>query len=212
VTTTTTAERRMPFSHRWAKALATDGRLAQVDIAVGMTLSYWMDKDGGSCFPTHERVAFHARLAVGTVRRSIQRLREYGWLEKVSRSAPGRATVYRAVIPVVPPDHLRQYEHRAPGRGEQRAGERGDSTEQRAEETEQRAGERVTPRPGARPSSHEVSIINFRHEFPDCMLDLPESAVAEEAARKYPDEPSLQSILLQDWRIRRDAYLSTVAS
>lgn len=144
----------MPFVHRWSAALPTDARLSATDIATGRALALHMSPRGDSCFPGHDRVAFDSGLAVETVRKGIRRLREYGWLVALNRSAPGRAVAYQAVIPSVPTEHLRTCEHRSP--------ETAIETEHRSPETagpgEHRSVQTRTPVPGDRPGVHEVSI------------------------------------------------------
>lgn len=144
----------MPFVHRWSTLLATDARLTATDIAVARAVALHMSAAGDSCWPTHTRVAFEAHLAEGTVRRSIQRLRSYGWLEKASGSAPGRAAAYVARLTDIEEEHRRVFvKPRA-----QRAHEHSDHrTEARAARAQHCADERATPRPGARPGSQEVS-------------------------------------------------------
>ena len=144
----------MPFPHRWSLALASDNRLTATDIATGRALALHMDPRGGSCFPSHERVAFDAGLAIETVRKGIRHLRRFGWLTALNRSAPGRAVAYQAVIPTVPTNHVRTFEHRSPETAiadERRSGETAIPSKHRSVQTR-------TPVPGDRPGIHEVSI------------------------------------------------------
>ncbi len=167
--TTVTA---MPFVHEWSKALSTDGRLTSSDISVARALALHMGSDGGSCYPTHARVAFEVRLKETTVRRSILHLRRYGWLEQLGRSAPGRAASYAARIPEVPAEHraVEPAVHRAV---------------QPAVANEHRAVEPITPGRTARPGVHQVSITDR------AAVDIDFAAVWEHYPRRIARKAAL---------------------
>lgn len=209
----------MSFLADWSRSLATDDRLSPTDILVGRTLALWMDKDGGRCFPTHARVAFYAGLTTETVRKCIRRLRTLHFLLRESRSAPGRAATYRAVIPEVPADHLRvmETEHRDRGTGvesgdnsEHRDRGPGVGDEHRDDETEHRYHGPKTPVPRSRPTVHQLSIStaadnaleHFRYAWPTS-LGLSEDQVRDGASRAFPDDPELQDRAVEDWRQRQ---------
>lgn len=169
----------MPVPHRWSKALATDSRLSTTVIATGRTLALFMDATG-TCFPGHGRISFLARQAERTVREGTRTLCDTEWLEKLSPSAPGRATTYRARFPDIPDQYRRTYGHR-----------HGDAAEQRhdgaAIPSERRHTGASTPAPHRRPRVQE-EFTTRRPSPPRRLRDPVFDALAEEhGVERYPD-------------------------
>lgn len=187
----------MPFSHRWSVALSMEARLTPTDIAVARALALHMNGEGGSCYPTHAKVAFETHLQEVTVRRSIRHLRTLGWLRQTARSAPGRAAAYEAMIPDVPEEHrYRQTtdgrEHRSPRTGEHRYPETAIRQHRYPETGEHRYPGTKTPAPGDRPGIHQVSIERastaaspFDADFDACWSLYPRKVARKAALAAY---------------------------
>lgn len=161
------ASRGMPFSHKWSKTLALDGRLSSSDLAVLRALALHMAANGGTCRPTHALVAHETHFAERTVRQAVERGRRFGWLVETVSSAPGRAAEYVARIPEIPvddrlPPPVRRHHDAAVHRHEGAA-----------VEGERRQFTSRTPAPRCLPGSHEVSNADRRKtgRRPDPIFD-----------------------------------------
>lgn len=66
------------------------------DLLVALTLATFMDA-AGSCYPSIERLARAMKKSHETVRRSIKKLEERGWLNVIPR--PQKTSLYQAVLP-----------------------------------------------------------------------------------------------------------------
>ena len=86
------------FKFRWADALMEeiDDWRTGTDLLVALTLATFMDS-AGSCYPSIERLARAMRKSDETVRRSIKKLEERGWLNVIRR--PQKTSLYQAVLP-----------------------------------------------------------------------------------------------------------------
>jgi len=88
------------FKFRWADAygLLPRSERQRIDHHVMLTLCTYMDVYG-SCHPSIEKIAL--RMGVGkldTVRKSLHRLQEFGWLSITER--PNHTNVYQAILPL----------------------------------------------------------------------------------------------------------------
>lgn len=86
------------FKFRWADALMeeVDDWRTGTDLLVALTLATFMDADG-SCYPSIERISRAMKKSDETVRRSIKKLEERGWLNVIRR--PQKTSLYQAVLP-----------------------------------------------------------------------------------------------------------------
>lgn len=86
------------FKFRWADALMeeVDDWRTGTDLLVALTLATFMDA-AGSCYPSIERLARAMKKSDETVRRSIKKLEERGWLNVIRR--PQKTSLYQAVLP-----------------------------------------------------------------------------------------------------------------
>ena len=78
----------------------TDNRLSDTDLRVLMCIGYYADKHGW-CFPSHKKMADEFGKSVSTLKRSITRLREFGYLQVDNRIVPGRGQTsnkYRVIM------------------------------------------------------------------------------------------------------------------
>ncbi len=91
-----------PTSLRWRWQLAfRASRLGPAVTAVGFAFASYASSDGGSIFPTQERVATETGISERTISRALATLTDRGWLVLVARAEPGkgRSTVYRLALP-----------------------------------------------------------------------------------------------------------------
>jgi len=86
------------FKFRWADALMeeVDDWRTGTDLLVALTLATFMDA-AGSCYPSIERLSRAMKKSDETVRRSIKKLEERGWLNVIRR--PQKTSLYQAVLP-----------------------------------------------------------------------------------------------------------------
>jgi Fe2+ or Zn2+ uptake regulation protein len=86
------------FKFRWIDALGLEMAewRSSTDLYVALLLSTFMST-AGECWPSVESLAKPMRKSADTVRRSLKRLEEYGWLIIVSQ--PNRTNRYQAKLP-----------------------------------------------------------------------------------------------------------------
>lgn len=77
--------------YQWLGVLGSDPDFTERDAwFASVGLLYWMDADGGSCYPSQATLARRLRCCVRTVRRMLRRFESRGWLRIVRGGAPGR--------------------------------------------------------------------------------------------------------------------------
>lgn len=84
----------------WRSAVASkESGLSPTQRHVALTLSLHMSEKGDSCFPSMPTLVDETGLGLSTVRESLRRLGETGWLERVVSHQRGRTNRYRALVP-----------------------------------------------------------------------------------------------------------------
>lgn len=94
-----------PFLLRWRKALASrNGPEHATTRHVLLTLSVWMDGQGGSCFPSTREIAEATGLSERAVCTHLERAAAGGWIRRKAAGREGRAwrhMTYTAAVPDV---------------------------------------------------------------------------------------------------------------
>lgn len=135
------------FVLRWRRAIAgPNGPRAATTRHVLLTLSIWMDDDGGSCFPSTQTIAAACALSERTVCTHLELADAAGWIRRQLRGAGGqgwRSMEYFAALPSALNDvqHdganvLKEIQHDTPQRTERDSAPSAQRTEPNAERTE----------------------------------------------------------------------------
>jgi hypothetical protein len=116
-----------PYRYRWWNAIRKARKITTTDVAVALMLSTHANGDGGNAHPGIALLAAECKCSERTVRRSLRRLADLGYVVDVSsvplsrRAAMGYCTVYKLAIPrssapdsddIAPDNH--DTEHRTP--------------------------------------------------------------------------------------------------
>lgn len=90
----------MPFRYTWEKAIRA-ARLGTTATSVALVLATYANADGTSVHPGDRLVAEGLAVSLSTVERATKRLRDEGWLKKVSdrNHRAGLANEYRLTLP-----------------------------------------------------------------------------------------------------------------
>jgi hypothetical protein len=103
--------------YQWFAVLGDDPDFTERDAwFASVGLLYWMDKDGGNCYPSQAKLARRLRYTDRTVRRMLTRFQSRGWLRVVPGGAPGRipTDLYVPCLPVPAPVVEREPETASP--------------------------------------------------------------------------------------------------
>jgi len=101
-----------PLKFRWQKMIASiHGPESPTTRHVLLTLSLFMDNDGGSCFPATRTIADNTGLSERSVCTHLELAANTGWIKKTERAGNGQAWKRHSYEAAIPEKALKEVQH-----------------------------------------------------------------------------------------------------